>query len=346
MSITSMQVLYPTTSTDYAYNITSGNAASDQNASIYGTVPSASTTIDTNCKDGKDDGKIGFFDKLGNMVKGAVSSVGNAIKGILTDPGKLLKTAALVGACFIPVIGPVIAGGLAIVGAAKGIGTIIQGAQMVNAAETDEQAAMAWQNIGAGTLQTALCVVPAGKALKSAAGAVKGATSSAIATAKSAISSTKGMTLGEIASTTGTAAKTAASNAYTSVKSTATNAFNTVKNVKVAETASTFGTTVKSTATNAYSTVKNANFGEIASNVGTAARNANYPHLIFGSTNVGNALKTQMDAPVSVEEWVAAGKPIEAYSPYYNIDFDFDTASIVSDMNKLQMQQSMINASV
>jgi len=390
-----MQVLYPTTSTDYAYNITSGNAASDQNASIYGTVPSASTTVDLNCKDGKDDGKIGFGEALWSGIKGAAKTVVNTVKGILTDPKKLLLTA---GAVALSVVCPPVGVALCAVGAVSGAVQIGQGFQKANLAETDEQARMAFEDIGGGVLTVGVSVAGARTGLK----AMKGVEGSAMSTATGLkgtakaygtdlVSSIKG---GAGYETTSLAARLgntkigqnikdadfSKGNRVSSTKEVAQKTYGEYKetiktefaeraaskeaisaakeNVKVADE-------LMANATNRAETDIAAGFikeadaalamaeagakpsflqstGIKAGQINSAIKTSDLGY--FGAVTPGMVINSEQVN--SDQQWLAAGKPAEAYSPYYNIDFDFDTASIVSDMNKLQMQQSMINASV
>ncbi len=85
--------------------------------------------------------KPGFFSKLGASVKGIANVPGKIAESLVdtvTDPKKLLKTAALVGACFIPGVGPAVAAGLPAVeagligyGLYQGGKTALQGAGQV-----------------------------------------------------------------------------------------------------------------------------------------------------------------------------------------------------------------------
>ncbi len=125
-----------------------------------------SQSADTSqCSDGKDDGKIGFFDALGSTLKGAVDGVVNGIKGCFFDEngnfslGNTLKTALTVGACFIPGVGPVIATGLCAYGAVKGGVGIAKGVAAAASAETDAEAKAAFESIGANGVATAASAV-------------------------------------------------------------------------------------------------------------------------------------------------------------------------------------------
>ena len=121
-----------------------------------------------------DDGKLTFGQKVGSFFKGIGNSIKGAVKNLFTPKG-FLKAALCVGACMIPGVGPFIAAGLACVGVAKGVGTVINGAQQASMATTDAEAMAAWENIGGGTFTAAASAV----ALKGAAGAIKANTANA-----------------------------------------------------------------------------------------------------------------------------------------------------------------------
>ncbi len=114
-----------------------------------------------------DDGKISFGEKVGSFFKGIGKSVVNGVKSLLTPKG-LLKTAAVVGACMIPGVGPLIGAGLAAFGVAKGASTVVKGAAQAANATTDAEAKAAWENIGGGAFTTAASAV----GLKGAAKAI------------------------------------------------------------------------------------------------------------------------------------------------------------------------------
>lgn len=118
------------------------------------------------CTDGKDDGKVGLFSAIGNTVEGAGKTIVNMAKGAISHP---FKTAAMIGACCIPVVGPVIAGGLATYGLYKGATTVMNGVSVALNATSDAEAKDAWENIGEGTLTAGVSAV----GLKASAGALK-----------------------------------------------------------------------------------------------------------------------------------------------------------------------------
>ncbi len=118
------------------------------------------------CTDGEDDGKINPLVAAGNILEGA----GKSFVGIFTNAIKHpFKTAAVMGACCIPVIGPAIGGYLAARGICSGVKTLVNGIKVANSATTDAQAKAAFENIGGGTFTTAASVV----ALKGSMGVMK-----------------------------------------------------------------------------------------------------------------------------------------------------------------------------
>ena len=118
------------------------------------------------CTDGNDDGKISIWSKIGNAIEGVVGMGVNMVKSAIKHP---IKTAAMIGACCIPVVGPIIAGGMACYGIYNGVKTVATAAQVAENATTDAEAKAAWENIGGGAAATALSVV----ALKGSAGMLK-----------------------------------------------------------------------------------------------------------------------------------------------------------------------------
>lgn len=117
------------------------------------------------CTDGKDDGKLGFFEKIGSAISGAVKGVVNGVKGMFFDEngnfslGNTLKTIATGAACLIPGVGPVIAAGLCTVGVVKGVSGVAQGISAAASATTDAEAKAAFESIGSGVLTTGLSAV-------------------------------------------------------------------------------------------------------------------------------------------------------------------------------------------
>lgn len=130
------------------------------------------------CTDGKDDGKVGFFEGLGSVLKGAFDGVVNGVKGMFTDEngnfslGNTLKSAAMIGACFIPGVGPFIGAGLCAVGVVKGATGLVQNISAAANAKTDAEAKAALEGCGASGLTTVVSAV----GLKGSVGAIaKGA---------------------------------------------------------------------------------------------------------------------------------------------------------------------------
>ncbi len=128
------------------------------------------------CTDGKDDGKIGFFEGVKSTVKGAAKGLINGIKGMFTDEngkfslGKTLKTVAVTAACFAPIVGPYIAAGLCAYGAVKGGVGIAKGVASAANATTDAEKKAAFESIGGNALTTGISVV----GLKASASAIAG----------------------------------------------------------------------------------------------------------------------------------------------------------------------------
>lgn len=119
------------------------------------------------CTDGNDDGKISLWSKIGNTIKGIGKGAVNMVKSAIKHP---IKTALMVGACCIPVVGPAIAIGLGAYGVYQGGKTIVNGIKAANAATTDAAAKEAWQNVGNGTFTTAASAL----AIKGGASVLKG----------------------------------------------------------------------------------------------------------------------------------------------------------------------------
>ena len=126
------------------------------------------------CTDGKDDGKLGFFESIGSAVSGAVKGLVNGVKGMFFDEngnfslGNTLKTIGTAAACFIPGVGPVISAGLCTAGVVKGVSGVAQGISAAASATTDAEAKAAFESIGSGALTTGLSAV----GLKASVGAV------------------------------------------------------------------------------------------------------------------------------------------------------------------------------
>ena len=126
------------------------------------------------CTDGKDDGKLGFFESIGSAISGAVKGLVNGVKGMFFDEngnfslGNTLKTIGTAAACFIPGVGPVIAAGLCTAGVVKGVSGVAQGISAAASATTDAEAKAAFESIGSGALTTGLSAV----GLKASVGAV------------------------------------------------------------------------------------------------------------------------------------------------------------------------------
>ena len=117
---------------------------------------------DNECTDGKDDGKISFWSKVGNCIEGAGKTIVSTIHNIVSDPIKLVGTvnsalilaafaATPVGAVVVPVLGLIVAGKLIY----SGVKTIIEADKQAKNATTDADAKDAWEDIGQGGTQVA-----------------------------------------------------------------------------------------------------------------------------------------------------------------------------------------------
>ena len=173
-------------------NYTTSNA-SDQ--SVF-SEQTQQTGVSSECSDGSDDGKIGLFSKIGSVLKGVANGAVNMVKGAISNP---LKTAAVVAACCIPVVGPLVAGGLAAYGIYSGGKQILSGIEQANNATTDAEAKDAWENVGSGGLTVGVSAV----GLKGSAGMLKSQLNGA-STTVNAVKSAKsnGATKGQIAEIT------------------------------------------------------------------------------------------------------------------------------------------------
>ncbi|MBR1617501.1 hypothetical protein IJ670_05050, partial [bacterium] len=128
------------------------------------------------CTDGDDDGHVGFFEAAGHVVKGVGKSLLNLVTMPFQSPGNFLKTVAMIGACCIPVVGPIIGAGLAAYGIFQGVSKIgnaiatTQYAQQYGGKGADAMAKDAWEEVGDGLFTTGVSVV----GLKGSVGALKG----------------------------------------------------------------------------------------------------------------------------------------------------------------------------
>ncbi len=176
---------------DYSYQINNGQTYQTQPV-VDDTIDSIYTNANSNqvvgddyavsasgetCTDGKDDGKIGFFDAVKNIFKGAAKTVVNGVKGMFTDSEgnfSLGKTLLSVGAAALCITFPAVGLAACAIGGVMGAVQVGKGVYNAATAETDAEAKEAWQNIGGGTITVAGSVVGA----KASIGAIK-ATSTA-----------------------------------------------------------------------------------------------------------------------------------------------------------------------
>ena len=117
------------------------------------------------CTDGKDDGKIGFWEGTKSFVKGLVGGIPKAminhpvatVVAVAAGAGAI----ALTGGAILPVLGAV--------GVATGVGMAGYGGYKAVTAKTDAEAKQALETMGMGVITTALSVASADKALEKAA---------------------------------------------------------------------------------------------------------------------------------------------------------------------------------
>lgn len=125
---------------------------------------SGDITLENGCTDGKDDGKIGFFEAAGHIITGAVKGLVNGIKGMFTDSDgnfSLLKTIGSVALAAVCIAFPAVGLAACCVGAA--VGAVKIGSGVINAAtaKTDGAAKDAWEQVGDGALTVGLSVAGA-----------------------------------------------------------------------------------------------------------------------------------------------------------------------------------------
>ena len=185
------------------------------------------------CTDGKDDGKIGFFNAVGHVVKGAGNTLVDTVKGCFTDEkgdfsiGKTLLTAGTAAACiaFPPL-------GLAACAAGATIGAIKVGHGVYNAAtaKTDAEAKKAWQEVGGGALTAGASAVGA----KSSLGAMKAASTAGKAGGSALGELEENASIAQKAVALGKDAVSSTKNNASSIKASALEAKDAVKTAKEA----------------------------------------------------------------------------------------------------------------
>lgn len=118
------------------------------------------------CKDGNDDGRISFSEKLANFGKGLVAP----IKNIFASPKNMAVTALTVaaGAGLIALTGGMAAPVMVAIGLIGGGAHIVSGLYKQATATTDAQAAQAWQQVGSGTFTVGASAIGAKSSLKAA----------------------------------------------------------------------------------------------------------------------------------------------------------------------------------
>ena len=122
---------------------------------------------DKKSTDGKDDGKIGFWEGAESLTKGLI---GGIPKAIINHPVATVVAAGL-GAAATAVTGTAILPVLGVVGVVTGVGMAGYGAYKAVTAKTDGETKQALETLGMGITTTALSVASADKALSSASDA-------------------------------------------------------------------------------------------------------------------------------------------------------------------------------
>ena len=116
------------------------------------------------CTDGKDDGKIGFWEGTKSLAKGLI---GGIPKAVINHPvattvtlGLGAAATALTGGAILPVLGAI--------GVASGVGMAGYGTYKAATAKTDGEAKQALETLGIGVTTTVLSSASAGKGLEAA----------------------------------------------------------------------------------------------------------------------------------------------------------------------------------
>lgn len=130
--------------------------------------------------DGNDDGKLGFFSKVGNVLEGVGKAAVGTIYNVLSDPSRLTKTIGTGLLLTALAANPVTAMAVAALGAITaihlvvvGVGTISDSIKEAENAQTDAAAKDAYEKMGQGILEVGAGVasgVGAGKLVKTHAG--------------------------------------------------------------------------------------------------------------------------------------------------------------------------------
>jgi len=143
-----------------------GNAASNvyQNQAGYVVSNQGNT-----CTDGVDDGHIGFFPAVGEVIEGAGNGLINGIKGMFLDSQgnfsflNTLKTVGMGAAC---IAFPAFGLGLCAVGAVTGGAKFVSNIATALNSKTDAEAKDAWENVGDGGLTLGLSLLGAKESYK------------------------------------------------------------------------------------------------------------------------------------------------------------------------------------
>lgn len=148
---------------DFATQNRFNNVSQQNNTNIFTNQTNVfKSSVSSACKDGKDDGSIGFWEATKNVLKGGVKF----FTGMFTDENgdfswkQTLKTVgmgALIGlATMIPVVGPLVLPALCTYGMLHGGKEVLSGISNAMNATTDAEAQAAWQEVGSGATEGVL----------------------------------------------------------------------------------------------------------------------------------------------------------------------------------------------
>lgn len=125
------------------------------------------------CTDGSDDGQINGVSKFLNACEGVLGMGKNLVTNAIKHP---IKTAAMIGVCCLPYVGPALAIGMGCYGVYNGVKQIEYASEVADNATTDAEAKAAWENMGSAGATVGLSAL----AIKGGAGMMKGQVKSGI----------------------------------------------------------------------------------------------------------------------------------------------------------------------
>lgn len=152
-------------------------------------------TSENECTDGNDDGKIGFFESVKSIFKGAVNGIKEKVSGFIENikehPLQTIGIAlATTAACILG--GPLVVAGLGAIGlvagtigVVKGVSSMSQNIQAAKNATTDAEAKDALENVGSDVVDVtgnAIMAVTSGATALKAANTLKAAKAAKAAT--------------------------------------------------------------------------------------------------------------------------------------------------------------------